>query len=118
MTTPGERALDAAAGLRQALTQVADALASPGLDALLAGEAAVESALANLPSLTGLGADERARVRLELERARAALLRCRRLGAALTDFTRASLDAQGHTQDYGRDVLTTRLSGRGLNTRA
>ncbi len=117
MTSTGDRALDAAAGLREALTQVADALAAPSLDALLAGESAVEAALANLPSLAGLGANERARVRLELERARAALLRCRRLGAALTDFTRASLDAQGHAQEYGRDVLTARLSGRGLNAR-
>ncbi len=118
MTSPGDRALHAAEGLRRALTQVADALAAPNLETLLAGEAAVESALANLPNLTALSADERTRVRLELERARASLLRCRRLGAALTDFTRASLDAQGHNATYGRDVLTSRLSGRSLNARA
>lgn len=118
MTSPGDRALHAAEGLRQALTQVADALAAPNVDTLLAGETAVESALADLPNLNGLSADERARVRLELERARAALVRCRRLGAALTEFTRSSLDAQGHNATYGRDVLASRLSGRSLNARA
>ena len=118
MTEQGERALHSAAGLRQALDQVADALASPSVDALLAGEAAIERALADLPKLADLPRAERAHIRIELERAKHALLRCRRLGAALTEFVRVSLDVQERAPGYGRrEDSESLLSGRALNTR-
>jgi hypothetical protein len=109
MTEQGSRALQSTEGLRQALDQVAAALASPNLKALLESEAAIERALADLPTLTDLPRAERAKVRVELERARGALLRCRRLGAALTEFVRVTLDVQGGERTY---------TGRSLNTRA
>ena len=80
MTEQGTRAVSAAAQLREALEQTAAALASPRLETLLAGEAAIEDALSAMPALDELPADERLVVRRELERARGALLRCRRLG--------------------------------------
>jgi hypothetical protein len=102
MTDQGFAAVRAASRLRGALEQAADALAAPHLDALLACEAAIEQALAELPPLEGLDAGERTLVRGELDRARAAMLRCRRLGTSLGDFIRLTFEAQGRTPGYGR----------------
>src|SRR5438132_2975434 len=114
-----ERALQSAEALRQALDQVGDALASPNLEALLKGEAAIEGALAQLPAAADGSPEERARLRVELERARTALLRCRRLGASLMDFARVTMEAQGRAVGYGRNNdSTAAFAGRTLNTRA
>jgi hypothetical protein len=99
-------ALEAAVRLRSALEATAEALAAPDLSALLASEAAVETALAELPPLDRLEPAQRASVRAELDRARGALLRCRRLGSALGDFIRVSFEAQGRGSGYGRPDLT------------
>jgi hypothetical protein len=101
MTEQGTRAITAAANLREALEQTAAALASPRLETLLSGDAAIESALSSMPPLDELPADERVAVRRELERARGALLRCRRLGNSLRDFIRASFEAHGRGDNYG-----------------
>ena len=120
MSNQGPRAIVAAAQLREALEHTADALAHARLDGLLAGEAALEDALANLVPVQGLSAAERTVVRDELERSLAALLRCRRLGSSLTDFVRLSFEAQGRAPGYGpRDgVAPLAFAGRGFNTRA
>ena len=110
--------LESVEGLRKALDQVSEALASPSLDKLLKGEAAIERALAELPTIKDVAHADRAGIRVELEFARAALLRCRRLGASLTDLTRATLDAQGRTPGYGRKDSAAAFAGRALNTRA
>ena len=108
-------ALQAAARLRTALEQTAEALASSRLDAILASESAIEDALGELPPLDGLDDAARARVRADLEQARLALLRCRRLGSALADFVRLSFDAQGRGTGYGRPSIA--IAGRALNER-
>jgi hypothetical protein len=95
-------ALRTTAALRAALDRTAEALALPRVETLLECEVAIEGALANLPPLQGLDATERAAVRAELDAARRALLRCRRLGAALTEFVRLSFEAQGRGTGYGR----------------
>jgi hypothetical protein len=120
VSNQGPRAIAAAARLREALEQTADALAEARLDGLLAGEARLEEALARLVPLKGLSAAECAVVRDELERARGALLRCRRLGSALSDFVRLSFEAQGRVPGYGpRDgSATLAYAGRGFTTRA
>jgi hypothetical protein len=120
VSNQGPRAIAAAAQLREALERTADALAEARLDSLLAGEAELEDALARLAPVQGLSAEERAVVRDELERARGALLRCRRLGSAMTDFIRLSFDAQGRAPSYGprEGAATLAYAGRGLNTRA
>jgi hypothetical protein len=118
MTEQGTRAVAAAAHLREALERTAAALASPRLDALLAGETAIEAALSAMPALDELPADERLAVRRELERARGALLRCRRLGSSLRDYIRTSFEAQGRGEDYGpRQTPPITYSGRALNAR-
>lgn len=101
--------------LRRALEASADALASPTLDGLLAAELAIEGALADLPPLESVDSPERALVRAELDRARAALLRCRRLGSALGDFIRVSFEAHGRSSGYGHYEPV--FAGRALNER-
>jgi hypothetical protein len=107
--------LDGARRLRAALEASADALARPSLDALLASELAVEAALAELPPVGTLTAEDRALVRAELDGARSALLRCRRLGSGLTDFIRLSFEAQGRVPGYGQPEPV--YAGRALNER-
>ncbi len=115
MTDTEAIALRAAIRLRAALEQTAEALASPNLDTLLACEAAIEGALADLPPLENLEPAQRAFVRIELDRARAALLRCRRLGSALGDFIRLSFEAQGRVTGYGRPDVA--YAGHAVNER-
>ena len=118
MTEQGIRALYAASQLRDALDRTAAALASPRLETLLAGEAAIEDALSAMPALDELPAHERLVVRRELERARGALLRCRRLGTALRDYIRMSFEAQGRGDDYGpRQSAAIPYAGQALNAR-
>lgn len=118
MTEQGTRAIAAAVTLREALEQTAAALASPRLDTLLSGEAAIDAALSSMPALDELPADERLAVRRELERARGALLRCRRLGTSLRDYIRLSFEAQGRGDDYGpRQSAAIAYAGQAFNAR-
>jgi len=55
-------------------------------------------------------------VRVEVEKAHAALLRCRRLGAALGSFVRISLEAQG-LNEYGPRKGATSYAGQALDAR-
>jgi hypothetical protein len=116
MTDQGTRAMTAVANLRAALEQTAAALASPHLDALLAGEVAIEAALSALPPLGELPAAERVVVRRELERARGALMRCRRLGTSMRDYIRISFEAQGRGEEYGPRPQAG-YAGQALNAR-
>jgi hypothetical protein len=118
MTEQGRRALAAATSLHEALDRTATALASPKLETLLASESAIEAALSSMPALDELPADERLVVRRELERARGALLRCRRLGMSLRDYIRLSFEAQGRGADYGpRQSSLNAYAGQALNAR-
>jgi hypothetical protein len=90
MTTGQATAVD---GIRTALAEVGDALACGALDRLLAAEPVLSAAVDNLAKAAGSPLDESGRA--AVEEARGALLRCRRLGASLVEFTRISLDPQG-----------------------
>jgi hypothetical protein len=112
-------ALAAAARLRAALDDTAEALARPDVEALLAAEASLTHAFTTIPRLRALSAEERAAARTELLNARAALVRCRRLGAALADFVRLSLDARGQAAGYNPSTeAAAALTGRGFQTKA
>jgi hypothetical protein len=117
MTEQGTRAIAAIASLSEALEQTAAALASPRLETLLAGETAIEAALSSMPALDELPADERLAVQRELERARGALLRCRRLGTSLRDYIRLSFEAQGRADEYGPRPSAITYAGQALNAR-
>ena len=116
MSEQGTRAVAAVARLRAALEQTAGALARPDLETLLAGESEIEVALAELPATYELSPEERRAVRAEVGRAHAALLRCRRLGAALGSFVRISLEAQG-LNEYGPRRIATSYAGQALDQR-
>lgn len=112
------RVLDAALRLRASLDSVAGALALPDESALLAAESGLAAALADLGSVRQIEPAERAALVAELQQARAALARCKILGASMSDATTLSLAAQGKAAGYGRGGTTilTRagVSGTGL----
>jgi hypothetical protein len=89
----------AVAAIQGVLAEVGDALACGSLDRLLAAEPALCAAVDRL-ARAGESPLDRAGKRT-VEDARAALLRCRRLGASLIEFTRISLDPHGG-QAYSR----------------
>jgi hypothetical protein len=112
-------ALQAAVRLRRALDQNASALATAQLDALLAGQTALQDAITSIPRISDISADDRRVLRAELDAARDALARCRHLGANLTAFVRVTLDAHGRAAGYDPQRITAAaLAGRDLNTRA
>jgi hypothetical protein len=116
MSEQGIRTTAAVARLRAALERTASALAHPDLETLLAGESEIEVALAELPATFELSPEERRAVRVEVEAARIALLRCRRLGAALGSFVRISLEVQG-LNEYGPRKIVTSYAGQALDAR-
>jgi len=81
------------ARLDGALAAVGDALSRADLDRLLATEPVLSAAMEAVARLRpgGVDTDRRAAI----DRVRTSLLRCRRLGAALVEFTRISLDPSG-----------------------
>ena len=118
MNTPLQGTLTAVARLRAALEETATALAGGNLDRLLGAETALQAVLHELPRRMSVDAGERPLFRRELEGAAAALLRCRRLGANLSDFVRLSLDAQGGQLGYEPTrTVAAALSGRGFTTK-
>jgi len=117
----GSRAVSATIRLRLALEGAAESLAHAQVEGLLASEGALEFALAELPPMNALDADERDAVRRELEAAERALLRCRRLGSTLSDYVRFTLASHANASgapDYAADARTdAEYAGRGVNAR-
>lgn len=96
-------------GLVSALTEVGDALAAGDLERLLRAEPALAIWVAGEP---GPVSDPDA-----LARARAALLRCRRLGASLMEVAGASLDP-AVPRTYARNGAgASELRGGGLEVK-
>ena len=118
MDNPAPRPASAAARLRAALEETADALAESKLEALLNVESALIAAISALPTIRSLDAAGRSEAQSDLEAAQLALVRCQRLGGSLGDYVRISLDARGQSVGYepGRGAAAT-LSGR-FHTRA
>ena len=111
--------MSAAARLRDALEATATALARPHLASLLSAESELNAVLADLPGIRTLDDEARQSAREDLMTAKAALIRCRRLGSALSGFVRLSLDSRGQGIGYESDHGTAlALSGKGLETRA
>ena len=116
----GSRAVSATMRLRLALEGAAESLAHAQVEGLLASEGALEFALAELPRMGSISAEERDAVRRELEAAERALLRCRRLGSTLTDYVRLTLASHGTATSpsgYTPDVRSDEYAGRGVNAR-
>ena len=119
MKAPLPDVVVAASRLRAAVEETAAALAGADLQRLLASDAQLQKALNEIPSFATLTADERTQLRHEVESAQAAMRRCRRLGTALTDVVRLSLDAQGQGLGYEpARTAAAALTGRTFNGRA
>jgi hypothetical protein len=88
--------------LATALESLAEALVHTNVEQMLACEAEIETALAHLPLADHQPKDVAALMK-ELERARAALVHCQRLGHNLLAITGLSLAAQGRGSSYGRE---------------
>jgi hypothetical protein len=116
MSDEGTRARAAVVRLRVALERTAAALAQPDVERLLAGESEIEVALGELPAVYSLAPEERHAVRVEVEAAHRALLRCRRLGRALDSFVRISLEAQGRSE-YGPRRTAMPYAAQALDAR-
>jgi type VI protein secretion system component VasF len=112
-TTPGPAAV--LSNLHVALTSLGDALAEPALDPIIKAEADLALAVEQLRRLPANPPppDARATVRVEIARVRAALERCRRLGASLEFVAHASLAAQGRGGAYDRLGSEARSAPRG-----
>jgi hypothetical protein len=93
--------LSGANALATALETLAHALVHTDVDQMLACEAEIETALAQLPCAGHQPKDVAALMR-ELDRARTALVHCQRLGHNLLAITSLSLAAQGRGRSYGR----------------
>jgi hypothetical protein len=108
-----------ASRLRAAIEETAAALAGADLDRLLASDALLQKTLNDIPTAVPPTPGGRADLRREVEEARAALQRCRRLGAALNDYIRLTLDAQGRGLGYEpARAAAAALTGRGFTERA
>ena len=118
MTPQGREAAAATAQLREALERMAAAMTTADLDALLEAEGALEAALHRLAALPEtLTLADRDVVRAEVRAARLTLQRCRRLGAALLDVVRLSLEAQGRHTCYGRNNDAAAYAPRTVSAR-
>jgi hypothetical protein len=90
--------------VRRLLDTIGDALVESRIDPLLTAEQDLEDALRALAAFhaTELDATGRAAIRDEVQRCRAALERCRRLGAARECFTALVLEGTGRLATYTR----------------
>ncbi len=117
-TDGGLRPHPAAPRLRATLEALAHALAHAHLEAMLACETELASALSEFNRQPLAGTWDRAATARELGAAGAALTRCRRLGATLADVARLSLTAQGRAGGYGQENGRGNVPVRSLEAKA
>jgi len=110
-------AVDATARLTASLQAIAAALASPDSDALLAAEAGLAAAIGDARAAAAQGCADRAALRQAIERARAALARCRALGHSAGELVHdlLALQADGHYDGLG---VIAAAAPRGARLRA
>lgn len=120
MTTPREAAVaEVAAGLRAALDALAAAMTVGDADAVLAAEPALQVAAGRQTgTMTSVASADRELVRKDLTAARAALARCRALGAGTALVAGATLEALGRTPSYSRQGAGASRSLRGRELKA
>ncbi len=119
--TPLRRATDVpgqARELRAALEALSTALAGGDLAAVLAAEPALQAAVTMAATADGLSAEARAAATTDLAGARAALARCRAVGAANQELTDVTLDVLGRTGAYSRQGAGRPRDPRGRDLHA
>ena len=118
MTHPLPDVVVAASRLRAAIEEAAAALGGADLDRLLASDALLQKVLTQIPRPASIPAAARPLLRQEIEDARSALRRCRRLGASLNDFARFTREAQGDSGYHPTQIPAAALNGRAFNQKA
>lgn len=120
-TTPREAAVaDVAADLRHALEHLAAAMARSDAGAVLEAEPLLQAAVARqCTTLNAVATADRDLARHEIAGARAALARCRALGASAARTADATLEALRPAPAYSRQGAgpSRGLRGRGLKAR-
>ncbi len=104
--------IDAVVALGRALDALIVALASGSAANLFATEAGLAAAIGDVARIGAVAPGDRDRVRAELARARAAVHRCRAVGAAVTGVIDGWLTVGGlsHTYDRSGAVALERLA--------
>jgi hypothetical protein len=92
--------------LRHSLDAVADAIQGARLADLVSAESDLAAALAAVCGVVAVPEAEKAALVPELRAARAALGRCRSLGAAIAYVADATMAAHGRHDEYDRAGLT------------
>ncbi len=109
--------IESAARLRRALERSAEAMANARLDDLLVAGEDIDVALGQIPGAPLEPVSDPARLRADIDAARVALMRCRRLGLSLSDFVRVTIDTHGVVAGYDPSAgAAALLAGRGVNT--
>jgi hypothetical protein len=111
VTHPLPSATDVVSDVRRLLDAIGDALVEGQVDALLAVERELGAAVHRLAALeAGVAASDRGTVRAEIEAARGALTRCRRLGSMLERLALSALSDQPRSGAYTRTGRAAPLS--------
>lgn len=108
---------DVVARLRSSLDAVAAALATADTEALLSAEPHLASALAAVTRVRTVSPEAREDLQQEILKTQLVLDRCRQMGAAALEVSRATLAAEGWSNDYGRGGQTTEPTLRGVSVR-
>lgn len=110
--------LDQARELREVLEALATALGRGDATAVLASEPALQAAVAADGLAGALTDEDRPAMAAELQLARAALARCRALGAATAELTGVTLDVLGGIGSYSRHGAGQPRAPRGRDLHA
>lgn len=119
--TPTRQAADVlgqARALRTALEDLAGALSRGDAPMVLAAEPALQAALMSGSAAAPASGEERDAAAGELAGARAALARCRAIGAANAELTGVTLDVLGRTGSYSRHGAGQLRAPRGRDLHA
>ncbi len=119
--TPTRHAADVlgqARALRAALEDLAGALSRGDAPGVLAAEPTLQAALAAVDPAGAGTPEDRDAAAIELAAARAALARCRAIGAANAELTGVTLDVLGRTGSYSRHGANQPRGPRGRDLHA
>lgn len=118
MSTGSQSGLEQAERLCDVLERIAGALVELDNEALLAAESTLAELVSAFQTMAPCAPADRAAVEAIVHRGRAALMRCRRLGASFTGIARARLSAYATLDTYNNVGAVADPSGPSPTVRA
>jgi hypothetical protein len=118
MSSGSRSGLEQAERLCGVLERIAGALVELDNEALLAAESTLAELVSAFQTMAPCTAADRASVEAVVRRGRAALMRCRRLGASFTGIARARLSASATLDTYNSLGAVAEASGPSPTVRA